>query len=157
MTTLRLKQIVTEVLAAAVAPPGESVIEDVFVAIEANPQLRKSYDAVVYGMGKAATAAWTGFWVSHVTQLVGDQRETATRTTLIESYARLVTPAEKRGKKVKEPDAVRAMHEHYQANRDTLPASIREQRDLIVTLIMEGLSPASAFAKAVEKPMFAWR
>ena len=157
MTNLRLKQIVTEVLEAEPAPAGEDVIENVFVAIEANPMLRKAYDSVAYALGKGSAAAWTGFWVSHLTQRVGDQRETATRTTLIESYTRLVSPAAQRGKKLKEPDAVKAMHEHFQANREALPASIRDHRDLIVTLIMEGIAPEAAFTKAIEKPMFAWR
>lgn len=156
MSSLRLKQLVDNVLASNPAPQAENVIEEVFVAIEANPEWRKTYDAVAYAEGKASAAAWTGFWVSHSTNRIGDQREAAGRTSLIESYARLSAPAAKRNKKMKEPDAVQAMHEHFQANRATLPASVRDHRDVIVTLIMEGVPTEVAFARALEKPSFAW-
>jgi hypothetical protein len=152
----RLKRLVDEVLDSIPTPHTEDVIEDVFLAIEHNPAWRRSYDEVVYELGKPATNAWTGFWVSHAEGRVGDQRETAARTTLIESYSKLVTPAAKRSKKVKEPEALKAMHDHYIANRASLPNSIVDQRDVIVALIREGIDVETAFAKAVEKPMFAW-
>lgn len=157
MSSLRLKQLVSEVLESLPAREAEDVIEEVFVAIEANPVWRKTYDAVGYGLGKDVAAAWTGFWVAHLTQRVGDQRETAARSDLIGSFTRLVSPAGKRSKKLKEPDAVQAMHEHFIANRATLPAEVREQRDVIVSLIMDGLPAEAAFATALDKPLFAWR
>ena len=157
MSSMRLKQLVTEILKAHDDPKAENVIEDVFVAIESNPDWRRTYDSVVYTLGKSLTPAWTGFWVAHLAQRVGDQRETATRTTLIESFTRLVAPAGKRGKKLKEPEAVQAMHAHFMANRATLPPDVRAHRDVIVALIMDGLASEPAFASALDKPMFAWR
>lgn len=157
MSSLRLKQLVAEVLAAIPTPEAEDVIEEVFVAIEANPVWRHTYDAVTYTMGKDVTAAWTGFWVSHLTQRVGGERETAARSDIIGSFARLDAPAGKRSKKVKEPEAIRAMHEHFLANRATLPAHVRDQRDVIVSLIMDGLPVEAAFATALDNPVFAWR
>ena len=54
------------------------------------------------------------------------------------AFARVVEPAAKRNKKMKEPDAVKAMHDYYQAHRDSLPASIRDHRNVIVTLGAQG-------------------
>jgi hypothetical protein len=99
--------------------------------------------------------SWGGFWISHAEQRVGDQRETAGRSTLIASYSKLVAPAGKRGKKVKEPEALKAMHDHFLANRATLAADIRDQREVIVRLIMDGMPVEAAFAQAVAKPVFA--
>lgn len=157
MSSIRLKQLVAEVLKSGIDAKAEDVIEQVFVAIEANPAWAQTYKSASYTLGKDLTPAWTGFWVAHLTQRVGDQREAASRTTLIESFTRLAAPAEKRGKKVKEPEAVAAMHEHFLGHRDTLPADVREHRDVIVALIMDGVPCDSAFATALAKPMFAWR
>jgi hypothetical protein len=156
MRTLRLKQLVNDVLASLPTPHTEDVIEDVFVAIENNRAWKRNYDEMVYESGKATVNAGAGFWISHAEGKVGDKRETATRTALLESYSKLTTPLAKRKKKVKEPEALSAMHEHFQANRDSLPASIKDHRELIVTLIMEGLEAEAAFSKALERPTFAW-
>jgi hypothetical protein len=156
MRTLRLKQLVNEVLDQLPQPHTEDVIEDVFFAIEHNETWRKSYDRMVYESGKAVVNAWAGFWIAHAEKRVGDQRETAGRSTLIESYSKLVKPAEKRAKKVKEPEALKAMHDHYLANRESLPANIRDHREVIVALIMDGVGTEAAFAQALEKPAFAW-
>lgn len=154
--SLRLKQLVDTVLAELPKPHTEDVIEDVFVAIEGNVEWRKAYDRMVYEVGKPAVNSWTGFWVSHAEQRVGDKRETSARGTLIESYSKLDSPAVKRGKKVREPEALRAMHDHYLAHRDTLGADIRDHREVILALIMDGTTVETAFAQAVEKPAFAW-
>ena len=157
MPSLRLKHLVTEVLATNSAPDAGDVIEEVFVAIEANPVWRKTYDEVSYADGKDMAAAWTGFWVAHLAQRVGEVRETAARSTLIESFTRLDAPAQKRSKKLGEAEAVQAMHDHFKANRAALPATVRDHREVIVALIMDGLAPDVAFAKALDKPMYAWR
>ena len=156
MPNLRLKQLVDEVLDHLPKPHTEDVIEDVFVAIEGNPAWRGAYDRMVYESGKPVVNAWAGFWISHAEKRVGDQRETAARSTLIESYSKLMQPAEKRNKKVKEPEALKAMHDHYLAHRAELPAQIRDYRDMIVTLIMDGIATEAAFANAIDRPSFAW-
>ncbi len=156
MRTLRLKQLVDEVLEGISVPHTKDVIEDVFVAIEQNPAWRKTYDEVVYELGKPTANAWAGFWISHAEGRVGGQREKATRTTLIESYSALVERVPKRNKKIKKPEALKAMHDHFQANREKLPPSIGDHREVIVTLIMEGIGADVAFANVLDKPMFAW-
>ncbi|MGZ5105423.1 MAG: hypothetical protein ACXWHB_13150 [Usitatibacter sp.] len=155
MRTLRLKQLVEEVLASIPAPHTKDVIEDVFAAIEHAPAWRKTYDEVVYALGKPTANAWAAFWISHAESRVGDERATATRTSLIESYSVLTERAPKRAKKVKKPEALKAMHDHFESNRASLPPSIRDHREVIVTLIMEGIGPEAAFAKAIEKPALA--
>ena len=50
-------------------------------------------------------------------------------------------------KKVKEPKAIELMAEHYKNNKSKLPASVRDHRELIVELIMEGFSPEEAFTQ----------
>jgi hypothetical protein len=53
-------------------------------------------------------------------------------------------------KKVKESEALQLMSEHYQANKLGLPKNVREYRELIIELIMEGFLPEDAFAQAME-------
>ena len=42
------------------------------------------------------------------------------------------------------------------ANRESLPANIRDHREVIVALIMDGVATEAAFVQALEKPAFAW-
>jgi hypothetical protein len=153
---LALKQLVDQVLYRLGTPHTEDVVEDVFVAIEGDPAFRASYDRMVYQLGKASVTSWASYWISHAARRTGDQRETASRSTLIDSYARLVQPAPKRGKKMREPDALKALREHFVAHRAELPQDIRSYRDMIVALIMDGIDTESAFAQAVQRPSFAW-
>ena len=156
MPNLRLKQLVDTVLERLPKPHTEDVVQDVFVAIEADPVWRAAYDRMIYESGKAAVTTWASFWIAHAEKRTGDQRETAAQSTLIESYSRLITPAEKRNKKVKEPEALKAMHDYYNAHRDELPAEIRDYRDTIVALIMDGIETEAAFTQALARPAFAW-
>lgn len=155
MQTLRVRQLVNEVLAGIPAPRTEDVIDEVFHAIEGNPLWRKTYDEIVYKVGKSTANAWTGFWIAHAEARVGDVPGPSARSSLIDSYSKLVGPAPKRGKKVTQADAQKLMHEHYLAHRETLPAAVREHRDLIVALVMSGIPVEAAFLQAFEKPMFA--
>ncbi|MBB5271289.1 hypothetical protein [Quisquiliibacterium transsilvanicum] len=51
-------------------------------------------------------------------------------------------------KPVKEAKALELMAAHYQLHKASLPPSIRESRDQVVELIMEGFNPEEAFALA---------
>ena len=156
MPNLRLKQLVDQVLDRLPSPHTDEVVEDVFVAIEGDPALRSSYDRMVYESGKDLVNSWASFWISHAEKRTGDTRETAARSTLIGSYAKLVTPVAKRSKKVAEADALKAMHDHFIANRAAMPQDIRDYRETIVTLIMDGIAVEPAFSQALERPSFAW-
>ncbi len=54
-------------------------------------------------------------------------------------------------KKVKEPKALELMAAHFRANRASLPGSVRDRREWIVELIMDGFSPEEAFAQALAR------
>jgi hypothetical protein len=41
------------------------------------------------------------------------------------------------------------MAEFYQQHKDNLPSSVRERRDAIIELLMEGFSQEEAFAQAI--------
>lgn len=51
-------------------------------------------------------------------------------------------------KSIKRPAALTLMADYYAENRASLPESIKESRELIVSLIMEGFSPEEAFDQA---------
>jgi hypothetical protein len=154
--TIRLKQLVEQVLDSLPKPHTEHVIEDVFFAIEGEPAWRSSYDRMVYDCGKAAVNSWAAFWVAHAEKRTGEERRTASRGTLIDSYSPLVTPTGKLNKKVKEPEALKAMHDHFLAHRAELPPAIRDYREMIIALIMDGVGTEAAFAKALDRPSMAW-
>ena len=52
-------------------------------------------------------------------------------------------------KKVKENEAVQLMSEYYQVYKNSLPASVRERRELIIEFIMEGFSVEDSFSQAM--------
>ena len=57
--------------------------------------------------------------------------------------------ATKLRKTVKEPAALAAMSAHFLEHQATLPARVREQRQAIVEMIMEGFSAEEAFERAL--------
>ena len=155
MRTARLKSLMDEVLKSLPKPYSENVIEDVFVAIEANPAWLKEYSDLQYHLGKATVNPWGGFWIAHLTGRTAGEQVSATRTKLIDSYSKLPKGPKVAMTKVKEPEALKSMSEYFFANKETLPASVREQRPLILELIKAGFAAADAFAKALEKPAIA--
>lgn len=156
MPNLRLKQLVDQVLARLPKPHTKDVVQDVFVAIEGDPDWRGAYDRMTYESGKAVVTSWASFWIAHAEKRTGDQRETAAASSLIDSYSPLVTPAEPRSKALKEPEALKAMHDHFTAHRAELPADIRDYRETILVLIMDGVATEKAFQQALARPAFAW-
>ncbi len=155
MRNVTVKRLFEEVLGTLPKPHTPDVIEDVFCAIEANPAWRRQYDELQEALGKSVVNAWGGFWVAHVEGRTGGEHVPAKRSSLLESYSRLPRGGKIAHRKVKEPDALKAMSEYFYANRESLPATIREHRVLIVELIKAGLPPAEAFEKVREKPAFA--
>ena len=155
MRAADLKRLTEEVLHTLSKPHTEDVIEDVFCAIENNPGWRKEYDALEYQMGRGVVNAWAGFWIAHAEGRVGGEHLAAKRCALIDSYSRLVKGVKTRFRKLKEPQALQVMSEYFFANKESLPATIRTQRSLIVELLKEGFPVADAFARALEKPTLA--
>jgi hypothetical protein len=155
MRTARLKSLMEEVVKSLPKPYTENVIEDVFVAIEANAKWHKEYEDLLYNLGKGVVNPWGGFWVAHATGRTPGEQVSATRTKLIESYAKLAKGPKVASAKVKEPEALKTMSDYFFANKETLPAAVREQRTLILELIKSGFAAADAFTKAMEKPALA--
>ena len=54
-------------------------------------------------------------------------------------------------KRLKEHKALELMSGYYMANKNSLPKNVREHRDLIVELIMEGFPPEVAFTQALRE------
>ena len=54
-------------------------------------------------------------------------------------------------KKRKNAEALKLMSQFYSRNKGKFPASIREQRELIIELLMEGFEPEAAFAEASKR------
>lgn len=69
-------------------------------------------------------------------------------STDFDGFVQHTESAIKPRKKAKEQKALELMAEHYKNNRSTLPASVRDHRELIVELLMDGFSPEDAFAQA---------
>ena len=155
MRTARLKAMMEEVLKSLPKPYTKDVIEDVFVAIENNPKWHKEYEGLQYNLGKGIVNSWGGFWVAHATGRAPGTQVSATRTKLLESYAKLAKGPKVAASKVKEAEALKTMSEYFFTNRETLPASVREHRALILELIKSGFPAPDAFAKVLEKPAFA--
>jgi len=155
MRTVQLKTLMLNALKSVPKPHTEDVIEDVFLAIEANPNWQREYDDLHYNLGKPVVNAWGAFWIAHAEGKVAGEQVAASRSKLLESYAKLVKGPKSTSTKLKEPEALAKMSEYFLANKESLPAAIRKHRDLIVELIKEGFAPADAFSKAQERPALA--
>jgi hypothetical protein len=155
MRTARLKSLFEEVLKSLPKPYTEDVVEDVFVAIESDPRWKKEYDDLQYNLHKNVVNPWGGFWIAHLTGRIPGEQVSATRTSLIEAYTKLAKGPKPTARKVKEPEALKAMSEYFFANKETLPAAVRDNRGLILELIKAGIGVADAFAKSLEKPALA--
>jgi len=143
-----IRRLVEEVLASLPKPYTEDVIDDVFHAIENQPEWRRQYDALVTQLGKKVVNARGQFWIASAVGRSGVDRVAAKKSTLIESHLKLTQTATKRGKKLKEPEALKTMSDYYRANRAQLPSSIVSHREAIVEILMEGYMVEEAFSKA---------
>lgn len=56
----------------------------------------------------------------------------------------VITPRKRR----KEPEALKIMAQFYSQNKETLPLTVRDEREFIVELLMEGFSAEEAFSQA---------
>ena len=155
MRNAQIKTLVEKVLKTLPKSQSEDLIEEVFLAIEGNPQWQKEYDDLHYNLGKPVVNAWAGFWIAHAKGKVAGEQVAAARSKLLDSYAKLVKGPKVSNPRLKEPEALAKMSEYFFANKDTLPAAVRKHRVLILELIKEGFAPAEAFTKALEKPEMA--
>jgi hypothetical protein len=147
MRTAGIKRLVEEVLDNLPKPHTEDIIDEVFHAIEHQPAWRRQYDALSADLGKTVVNTWGAFWIANSEGRAGTNQVPAGKSTLIDSYSKLTQASKKAGKKLKQPEALKIMSEYYQANRQDLPSSIVNHRDIIVQLLMAGYTAEEAFAK----------
>lgn len=150
MKTSPVKALVREVLATIPQPYTEHVIEDVFYRIETTSAWLHEYESICVTLGKTVVNNWIGYWVANALGKSGNHQVPSKRSKLVSSYSLLDTDAKTALRKPKEAEALQLMSDYYIANKADLPAEIREFREAIVELIMEGLPVAEAFS-AVRK------
>jgi hypothetical protein len=146
MRTAGVKKLVERALAALPKPHTEDVIDDVFHAIEHQPEWHQEYADLCTDLGKTVVNTWGGYWIASHEGRSGHQQVPSKKSSLIASYSRLTTTATKTSGKRKEQEALQVMYAYYQEHSATLPAHVRTHRDLIVELLMEGLSAEDAFS-----------
>lgn len=148
MRTASIKRLVEDVLSSLPRPYTGHVIEDVFVAIENSPHLRKKYDELCDEFGRTVANSLGGYWIGRALGKVGERQVTSQRTTLLGSYSVLDADAPSPGRKPNKSEAASMMSDYYRSHKDELPPDIRRHRELIIQLLMDGLPPAEAFAAA---------
>lgn len=150
MRTADVKALVREVLESLPKLHSEHVIDDVFCAIERKPEWLNRYASECESLGKTVVNTWGGYWVANALGKVGEHQVPAKKSTLIGSYSLLDTDTKTILRKPKEAEALQLMFDYYQAHKSELPTDIRKHRELIVELLMEGMSPADAFAMVLK-------
>lgn len=156
-STAAIKSLVMQSLESLPLPRSDDVIDDVFLAIEMNPPWKKryddlceKYDALHPRPGRHTVNTWGAYWISSAVDRIGLSTCHSPKSTLIKSYSKLDRPAPPRkGKKATEEDAGKVVFEYYKANKATLPKTIKNLREEIVALVMEGHSTEDAFATAI--------
>lgn len=146
MKTSGVKALVQDVLETVQAPYSEHVIDDVFHAIETNPEFLSRYRKLCDELGQTVVNAWCGQWIAHSLGKVGEVQAPSRRSTLIGRYSLLDTDATTIARKPGEKEALQLMSDYYYAHKARLPADIRFHRDAIVELLMAGTSTKDAFA-----------
>ena len=69
-------------------------------------------------------------------------------STDFDGFVKVAEAGVKPRKKVIEAQALTMMSDYFRQHRASLPAAIRDQRELIVEMLMEGFSPEEAFVQA---------
>jgi hypothetical protein len=146
MGTAAVKRLVELALASLPKPHTEDVIDDVFSAIERDPGWLKEYQALCGELGRTVVNTWGGFWIASSEGRSRVKQVSSEKSKLIDSYSKLSATKTKPGKKIKEPDALQAMAAYYREHKSELPARVRNHRELIVELLMEGLAAEEAFS-----------
>lgn len=66
-------------------------------------------------------------------------------STEFDMYIKKAEQYAKPKKRIKRPEALKLMSAYYQANKNDLPASVKDKREDIIILLMEGFSQEEAF------------
>lgn len=151
--TAGVRKLVNAALAKLPKPYAEDVIDDAFLEIENDESLRAQYDALIRELGKSTTNAWGGYWIAQAVGKAAVRQLRSRKSGLIESYSELAEPAIPSGKKRKEPEALQLMSDYYQQHKEALSPSVRNHRELIVDMMVEGLPAEQVFAMVPLEPI----
>ncbi len=149
MKTADVKVLVEEVLSTMSQPHSEHVIDEVFAAIEHTPAWRREYEVLCGELTKETTNNSVGHWVATTLGKTGKKQVPSTLSTLIGSYSILDTDARTFIRKPNEQEARVLMAEYFRAHKATLPIEIRQRREEIVALLMEGATAEEAFSRVL--------
>lgn len=150
MRTAEVRTLVREVLDSIPKPYTHHVIDEVFAAIEQDSGWRERYEALCASLGRDVVNNWGGRWVALALEKVGEQQVPSRKSTLIGSYSILDTDAKSVLRKPDRAEAVLLMSDYYKRHKAGLPLHVRNSRELIVELLMDGLSAEEAFAEAMK-------
>ena len=150
MRTAGVKTLVNMVLDNMPKPYTEDVIDDVFLEIESDPELRIQYDGLCKQLGKTTVNTWGGYWIANALGKTGLDQSPARKSKLIRSYSRLTAAATAIGKKRKESEALQLMSDFYLEHKSRLPVHIRNHRDDIVEMLVAGLPVEQVFAMQID-------
>ncbi len=146
-STAPIKALFREVLDSLPRPLTEDVTDDVFYAIEKTPAWMRRYEHLCELRTKKIVNTWGGYWVGNAVQRIGLSQVAAQKSKLILSYSKLDRPAPPKAfKKITENSAREQVFSYYKVNSATLPPKVRELREEIVALVINGMSPTDAFA-----------
>lgn len=148
MRTADVRTLVQEVLDSLPKPFSHHVIDEAFAAIEQNPSWLSRYDSLCTSLGRDVVNNWGGRWIALSLGKVGEQQVPSKKSRLIGSYSILDTDA-----KVRRPsrdEALQLMSDYYRSHKAALPPNIRNHRDLIVDLLVEGVTAEDAFSEALK-------
>ena len=150
MRTAEVRTLVRDVLSDMQPPYSHHIIDEVFEAIEHNPRWRGRYDAICAKLGSDVANIWGGRWVAITLGKSGEQQVSSKKSTLIGSYSILDTDAQTVARKPNRTEALNIMSEYYKAHSAQLPSNIKDFREAILQLLMDGLTAEKAFAGAIQ-------
>lgn len=150
MRTENVKKLVKTALESVEKPYTESVIDDAFGEIEKSEELMAEYTALCRDLGKKTVNTWAGYWIANAVGKTGVEQVSAKKSKLIRFYSPLTSAATPPGKKRKEPEALQLMSEYYLEHKNKLPAYIRNHREDIIEMIVEGLPVDQVFAMQID-------
>jgi hypothetical protein len=146
MKTSEVKKLVSEVLRSLPKSYSPHIIDEVFQAIENNPQWRRAYDGLNSDLGRLVVNSSVGSWVSRAIGRRGEQQVPSRLNSLSDSYSILDIDFVPPARPPKEPEALQIMSDYFKKHKGMLHPDVPKHRDRIVSLLMDGKSVEEAFA-----------
>ncbi len=147
MRTEEVRSLVLKVLEGIPQPYSRHIIDEVFFQIEKDPKLLIKYERLCTSLSKDVVNNWGGRWVALQLGKVGEQQVPSKLSSIIGSYSILDTDVII---PLTEADAQKLMSDYYLTNKKALPVGVQKHRNLIISLLIKGMSPEEAFFVALE-------